>query len=117
MVGLEHEMQHQELLVYDIKNLLVDLYRTGLEPPPPSNQAVNGMAEIEGGLFFLGYGHELNEQSPSRNYDFAFDNEKPSHQVFLNDFGLDRALVSNRDFLEFIRIATIAGGSLKAGKL
>ena len=37
------------------------------------------------------------------NYDFAFDNEKPAHQVFLQDYALDRALVSNGDFLEFIR--------------
>ncbi len=40
-------------------------------------------------------------QSP--NYDFAFDNEKPSHQVFLQDYALDRALVSNGDYLEFMR--------------
>ena len=56
------------------------------------------MAEIEGGLFQIGYDHA----GASRSYDFAFDNEKPSHSVFVEDYALDRALVSNGDFLEFI---------------
>jgi ergothioneine biosynthesis protein EgtB len=40
------------------------------------------------------------------NYDFAFDNEKPAHTVFLQDFLIDRAPVSNGDYLEFMN----AGG-------
>jgi ergothioneine biosynthesis protein EgtB len=101
------------------------------------------MAEIEGGLFWLGYGirggsptvREGSSRTPSgpgspagqlgwgggservssearaqpSRYrsgfcnDFAFDNEKPAHQVFLQDFAIDRAPVSNGDFLDFIR--------------
>jgi ergothioneine biosynthesis protein EgtB len=102
-LGLEHEMQHQELLIYDIKHLLGDLYQAEIKPAPPPVQAVKGMAEIEGGLFWLGYGHEMSRIGPRENYGFAFDNEKPEHQVFLNDFAIDRALVSNREFLEFIQ--------------
>ena len=108
-LGLEHEMQHQELLVYDIKHLLCDEYDAPVQPQPApaSSVKVEGMAEIEGGLFWLGYGSK--DQSPKTkvqslsNYEFAFDNEKPAHQVFLQDYALDRALVSNGDFLEFIR--------------
>jgi len=106
-LGLEHEMQHQELLVYDIKHLLGDQYDAPVKPAPLSSATVEGMAEIEGGLFWLGYGEEV--QSPKSkvqslsNCGFAFDNEKPSHQVFLQDYALDRALVSNGDYLEFIR--------------
>ena len=111
-LGLEHEMQHQELLVYDIKHLLCDQFAAPLQPAPATAIKVEGMAEIEGGLFRLGYSGQVQSpkskvQSPSAsNYDFAFDNEKPAHQVFLEDFALDRALTSNGDFLEFIR----AGG-------
>jgi ergothioneine biosynthesis protein EgtB len=106
-LGLEHEMQHQELLVYDIKHLLSDQYEAPMKPAPAASLTVEGMAEIEGGLFWLGYGSQV--QSPKSkvqslsNNDFAFDNEKPAHQVFLQDYALDRALVSNGDFLEFIR--------------
>jgi ergothioneine biosynthesis protein EgtB len=97
-LGLEHEMQHQELLVYDIKHLLVDLYKVEMIEPPSALVEVKGMAEIAGGLFSLGY----RPGSSDENYDFAFDNEKPAHQVFLQDYAIDRALVSNADFLEFI---------------
>ena len=117
-LGLEHEMQHQELLVYDIKHLLCDQYDAPLNPAPASSVEVEGMAEIEGGLFWLGYGvaswgssstvREGADQSSARpphsKNDFAFDNEKPAHQVFLQDYALDRALVSNGDYLEFIRV-------------
>jgi ergothioneine biosynthesis protein EgtB len=113
-LGLEHEMQHQELLVYDIKHLLCDQYDAPIQPAPASQTKVEGMAEIEGGLFWLGYDakgssatvRESTDQSgagPPHSKDFAFDNEKPSHQVFLQDYALDRALVSNGDFLEFMR--------------
>ena len=95
-MGLEHEMQHQELLVYDIKHLLCDLYDAPKTIAPTASETVTGMAEIEGGLFALGYA----------GADFAWDNEKPQHTVFLQDFAIDRAPVSNGDFLEFIN----AGG-------
>ena len=99
-LGLEHEMQHQELLVYDIKHLLCNQYNAPIKPAPAVSTKVEGMAEIEGGLFSLGYKRQV--QSPP-NYDFAFDNEKPGHQVFLQDYALDRALTSNGDFLEVLR--------------
>jgi ergothioneine biosynthesis protein EgtB len=95
-LGLEHEMQHQELLVYDIKHLLCDQFAAPIKPTPHPISTVEGMAEIEGGLFWLGFDEKSSK-------DFAFDNEKPAHQVFLQDYALDKALVSNGEFLEFIR--------------
>ena len=92
-LGLEHEMQHQDLLVYDIKHLLIDLYNPTTRGSAPQRDRVSGMAEINGGMFWLGY---------SGN-GFAFDNEKPAHQVFVQDYALDRALVTNGEFAEFIR--------------
>ena len=110
-LGLEHEMQHQELLVYDIKHLLCDQYNAPSGIAPASSVKVEGMAEIQGGLFWLGYAAdgqrpESRDQRPNakdQSPGFAFDNEKPAHQVFLQDFALDRGLVSNGDYLEFIR--------------
>src|SRR5882672_3006108 len=61
-LGLEHEMQHQELLVYDIKHLLCDQYDAPLKAAPTSTVKVEGMAEIQGGLFWLGY--DKQRQSP-----------------------------------------------------
>ena len=47
-LGLEHEMQHQELLVYDIKHLLCDQFDAPIQPAPAATVTVEGMAEIEG---------------------------------------------------------------------
>ena len=92
-LGLEHEMQHQELLVYDIKHLLCDQFQPKMKQPPKPLSNVEGMAEVEGGLFWLGFAGE----------GFSWDNEKPAHQVFLQDFQIDRGLVTNGQFLEFMR--------------
>ncbi|MBP6824570.1 MAG: ergothioneine biosynthesis protein EgtB [Acidobacteria bacterium] len=91
-LGLEHEIQHQELLVYDIKHLLCDVYEAPPSVLPKAVEQVSGMVEIEGGLFQLGYAGN----------DFAWDNEKPQHTVFLQDFAIDRAPVSVGQYLEFI---------------
>src|ERR1700754_2654701 len=53
-LGLEHEMQHQEFLVYDIKHLLSNDFAVEIKPKPRSLTKVEGMAEVEGGLFYLG---------------------------------------------------------------
>jgi ergothioneine biosynthesis protein EgtB len=95
-LGLEHEMQHQELLVYDIKHLLADLYRPCAVRPAPEPHRISGMAEIEGGLFEQGFW----------GLGFAYDNEKPRHLLYLQDYLIGRGLVTNEEYLEFIN----AGG-------
>jgi ergothioneine biosynthesis protein EgtB len=105
-LGLEHEMQHQELLVYDIKHLLCDQFDAPIAEAPHALETVSGMAEVDGGLFELGYGAGRDAGEPlagMRAFPFAFDNEKPQHKVFLEDFLIDRALVSNGDYLEFMK--------------
>jgi len=95
-LGLEHEMQHQELMVYDIKHLLADLYQPVRVQPSGEGSVITGMAEITGGLFELGYA----------GGDFAYDNEKPSHRVYLQDYQIARTPVTNGEYLEFMN----AGG-------
>jgi ergothioneine biosynthesis protein EgtB len=102
-LGLEHEMQHQELLVYDIKHLLCDQFDAPIKPAPQPVPIRRDMIEIDGGLFWLGYG-ELDQRQPELvlNGRFAFDNEKPAHQVFLQPFSIDRYPVSVGEYLDFI---------------
>jgi ergothioneine biosynthesis protein EgtB len=116
-LGLEHEMQHQELLVYDIKHLLCDQFEVTMKAKPSAFGRIEGMAQIQGGLMVLG----AQASSPARvqqnpmlvkgaggdacgpSTEFAFDNEQPQHQVFIQDFALDKAPVTNGDYFEFIR--------------
>jgi ergothioneine biosynthesis protein EgtB len=96
VLGLNHEQQHQELIVTDIKhafwmNPLRPEYSCGhLEC---SAAAPLAWLDFEGGVRAIGYEGE----------GFAFDNEGPRHQVYLNPFRLASRLASNAEFLEFMR--------------
>jgi ergothioneine biosynthesis protein EgtB len=95
-LGLQHEQQHQELLLTDIKHAL---WSNPLGPaysaPEPAGQALSlpqGWHAHPGGIARLGHDGE----------GFAFDNEGPSHRVLLEPFALSDRLVTQRDWDGFI---------------
>ncbi len=95
-LGLNHEQQHQELLLMDIKhnfsvNPLLPVYRDDLEIPRGETRAVRWL-ERTGGIYQMG--HDDN--------GFGYDNEKPRHQVLLHDCRLADRFVTNAEYLEFI---------------
>ncbi len=95
-IGINHEQQHQELIVTDIKhvlscNPLLPAYDAALLPRPES-PAPRGWTEFEGGV------HEIGHEGGS----FAFDNEGPRHKVYLEDFSLRNSPVTNREYSEFV---------------
>src|SRR5437764_4714474 len=78
-----------------------------MKPAPGSIENVSGMVEIEAGLFDLGYAERGSSPTVRDGLsDFAWDNEKPAHKVWLENFAIDRAPVSVGEYLEFIN----AGG-------
>jgi len=95
-LGLNHEQQHQELILTDIK------YNLAVNPLHPAYHAVDlprGTAtasldwrEFRGGLVPIGYD----------GAGFAFDNEGPRHTVYLRPFRLAGRLTTNGEYLEFI---------------
>src|SRR5438094_5055801 len=80
-LGLQHEMQHQELLVYDIKHLLCDQFDVPLVPAPRSVESVSGMAEVEGGLFELGYGIAERGSSPTVREGLIKSGDNSPHSI------------------------------------
>ena len=95
-LGLQHEQQHQELILMDIKhvfsvNPLLPAYQTS---PPAQSAAAAPLAWIEfaGGLAEIG----------DSGSGFAFDNETPRHKVWLEPFGLATRLTTCGEYLEFI---------------
>ncbi|MFO1025400.1 MAG: ergothioneine biosynthesis protein EgtB [Acetobacteraceae bacterium] len=96
-LGLQHEQQHQELLMTDILHLfsLSPLYPAALPDwqEPQGTDAPTTYVEIGGGLAPVGYA----------GGDFCFDNETPRHRVYLEPFAIGSRLVRNRDWLAFIR--------------
>ncbi|MDQ4070562.1 MAG: ergothioneine biosynthesis protein EgtB [Actinomycetota bacterium] len=95
-LGLQHEQQHQELLVMDIKHVLSCNPLLPAYGPLPWTQPVTPPARRwaghEGGVVEIGH------EGPG----FAFDNEGPRHDVLLRPFELAADLVTNGDWLAFM---------------
>ena len=55
-MAINHECQHQELLVYDLQHLLADQYRPVRKNQPPKSLDIKRKSvKIDGGLYEMGY--------------------------------------------------------------
>jgi ergothioneine biosynthesis protein EgtB len=94
-IGLNHEQQHQELIVTDIKHALWSMPlrpSQANQPRAVSNSAPLEWMEFAGAIYQIGFAGE----------GFAFDNEGPRHDVLLQPFRLASRLVTNGEYLEFM---------------
>ena len=99
VTGIQHEQQHQELLVTEIKHILgtnVRELRTAYRATGASSAPV-GLTELEpvtleGGLDEFG----------NLEGGWCFDNELPIHQAWLEPFAVANRLISNGEYLEFM---------------
>lgn len=94
-LGLHHEQQHQELLLMDIKHVLA---ANPLEPAYTPSTIVASGARTQGWIQHEGGIAEVGHPGTA----FAFDNESPRHQVFLQPFALADRPVSCEEWLAFI---------------
>lgn len=104
-LGLQHEQQHQELLLTDIKAILggnplrpayahgrVATWDMAREHVPAPTATSQRWLDIEGGLHKIGHNGQ----------GFAFDNEGARHDQHLRPFQIQQGLVSNGDYLRFM---------------
>jgi len=95
-LGLNHEQQHQELFLTDLKyNFAYNPLRPAYaELPAPAQTKTPPLSWLafEGGLHSIGYNGEA----------FCYDNETPRHQVYINNYRLASRPVTNAEFMEFI---------------
>ncbi len=95
-LGLNHEQQHQELILTDIKHVLscnpLGPAYQAFKPHGVDSAAALTWIEFSEGLFEIGHDGD----------SFAFDNEGPRHKVWQNGFRMASRPVSNGEFLEFI---------------
>ena len=97
-LGLNHEQQHQELLVTDLKYILGNnpLFPVYDRDPKvvdwTGETGSENYVTIEEGTYQIGYDGN----------GFHFDNEKGVHKVFLHSFEILDRLITNGDYLEFI---------------
>jgi ergothioneine biosynthesis protein EgtB len=105
-LGLQHEQQHQELILSDILhafslNPMAPAYRMPVSAPAHCSEAAVEWLPHPGGLVTVG--------APANG--FSFDNESPRHQVQIAEFEIANRLVSCAEYAAFIR----DGGYRKAG--
>jgi iron(II)-dependent oxidoreductase len=89
---LQHEQQHNETMLQALKLAAAGVYAPVRRPAADGRGAARGLAVIDAGPFGLGDGGE----------GFAYDNERPRHTVELEAFAIERAPVTNGQFLEFV---------------
>jgi ergothioneine biosynthesis protein EgtB len=96
ILGVNHEQQHQELLITDLKhtfsyNPINPIYKEGFNLTAQKNED-EGWLKISEGVYDIGFEGE----------GFHFDNEEGRHKVFLHEFEISKSLVTNGEFLEFM---------------
>lgn len=97
-LGLNHEQQHQELMLTDIKHVL------SLNPLRPAYRAREADAEaptFPGGWAL--YPEGIFSIGASDRERFVFDNERPRHREIILPFALATHPVTNGEYIEFIR--------------
>jgi ergothioneine biosynthesis protein EgtB len=96
-IAINHEQQHQELLLMDIKR---SFFENPIRPHYQNEVFVTGETEesqwrvFHSGLVKVGI--------PKESRGFSFDNEKDQHKVWLESFKLASHLVTNDEYISFI---------------
>ena len=100
-LGINHEQQHQELIITDVKNglwtnPLRPAYRAtleGYETISPAQALPLEWRDFPGGVYPIGF----------EGVGFRFDNEGPRHDVYLEPYRLASRLTTNAEYLQFMR--------------
>jgi ergothioneine biosynthesis protein EgtB len=94
-LGINHEQQHQELIITDLKHAF------GSQPLRPVYSAVEHSSAAAPELSWVKFPGGIASIGHAGN-GFSFDNESPRHEVLLRPFQLASRLVTNREYLEFM---------------
>ncbi len=98
-LGLNHERQHQELMLTDIKHVLsCNPMRPAMHPalptPAPGAERAQGWIAHAGGIASIG--------ADGGGEGFCFDNETPRHEVLLQPHRIADRLVTNAEYRAFV---------------
>ncbi|TCI92786.1 ergothioneine biosynthesis protein EgtB [Tenacibaculum sp. M341] len=97
VLGINHEQQHQELLLTDIKytlgnNPTFPMYKEDFNLLDIENDTKQEFEKVASGIYEIGH----------QGDDFCYDNELGRHKVYVEDYEISTALVTNAEYIEFI---------------
>ena len=95
-LGLNHEQQHQELLLTDLKhtfahNPIFPVYKKGQDIVNSIEKDL-GFVQLTEGIYEVGY----------NGNGFCYDNELNRHKVYIQNCSIRKSLVSNKEYIEFM---------------
>jgi ergothioneine biosynthesis protein EgtB len=95
-IGINHEQQHQELILTDLKymlgqNPLLPVYRESDHKPVPKAEP----------LEWVSFEEQITEIGNAGG-EFTYDNEHPQHRTLVQDFELSNRLITNGEYLEYM---------------
>lgn len=95
--GINHEQQHQELILTDIKhvfsqNPLHPVYKKPRRPLRNTAKVRQFWMDIRGGIYEIG----------NNGRDFGYDNEFPRHKMYIEPFSISSKLITNAEYIKFI---------------
>ncbi len=95
-LGINHEQQHQELLITDIKyilghNPLFPSYKDDFQETS-GKETDHSFVAMQRGMYPIGFASK----------GFSFDNEHNRHEVYLQDFQIRKSLVTNQEYIAFM---------------
>ena len=98
VLGIHHEQQHQELLITDIthvfaQNPLFPVFQRAESDKPEADSLPTKFVEFDEATIEIGHAGD----------GFCYDNELPRHRALVLPFALANRLVTNREYLEFMR--------------
>ncbi len=97
ILGVQHEQQHQELLITDLKYILghnpvFPIYQDGFTWANDTHSSDEGFLTLDEGVYEIGFAGD----------GFHFDNELGRHKYYLHSCDIARSLVTNGEYLAFI---------------
>jgi ergothioneine biosynthesis protein EgtB len=96
VIGLHHEMQHQELMLTDLK------YNLAANPLYPAYHDAPLVPVEATAMHYLGFEGGMTDIGATGDEPFSFDNEHPRHRFWLEPYELASRPVTNGEYLAFI---------------
>jgi ergothioneine biosynthesis protein EgtB len=96
ILGINHEQQHQELFLTDLKFIFslnpINLVYDSMALVESGEAGIDAFIDIKEGIYEIGFSGE----------GFSFDNERNRHKVYLQNYSISKNLLSNQEYIEFI---------------